>query len=96
MTDNIDKVAGSWVNIGMGEKETNLEIRELMEHVSKKKLRYKEGAWKEQPHHSSVWFADNRKLKSLGWKPLVGLAEGLKRTWKYYETEYRREVEGNL
>ena len=89
---NADKLKGEWINIGMGEKQTNREVRETLEKIAGKKLRLDIGGFKEQPHHSDLWISDNRKLLSLGWEPSVTLEEGLKRCWEYYKEKYGRKT----
>lgn len=88
---NIDKVKGQVVNVGTGIATTNKEVATIMSYVTEKSVKTKEGSWNEQPHHSSVWVADNTLLKSLGWKQKIDLSEGLKRCYKYYSEKYGQQ-----
>jgi len=90
VVDNIDKVQGETINIGTGIATRNKEVISQLEKISGRKLRM-EKTYKEQPHHSSVWYADNTKLKSLGWQQKTSLHEGLKRCWEYYSKKYGTE-----
>lgn len=83
VVDAIDKLKGQTVNIGTGIATRNKEVISQLEIISGKKLQT-EKTYKEQSHHSSVWYADNTKLKSIGWQQKVSLQEGLKRCWEYY------------
>lgn len=76
------------LNIGTGKAYANDEILNTLSYIADKAIITNEDAYKEQPHHSSIWIADNWKLTKLGWRQTVKLEEGLKRTWEYYSKKY--------
>jgi len=79
--ENIDLLNGQTINIGTGRSFENMEIVSLLESISGKICNLVVHPKKEQD--SSVWQADNRKLKALGWKQKVSMYEGLKRVYEY-------------
>ena len=89
IVDNIDRLKGEWVNIGMGEAVSNEWVAKALSYITEKPVKTIEN-YKEPESHSKVWVADNTKLKSLGWKPRFTFEEGLSRTWAYYEKRYTK------
>lgn len=85
--DNIGKLKGETINIGTGIATRNREIISQLEEISGEKLQT-EKTYKEQPHHSSVWYADNTNLKSLGWQQKIDLHTGLSKCWEHYSKMY--------
>ncbi len=88
--DHIDEVSGGVVNIGTGTMRSNLEVLQKIEEVFGKKVLVKND-YIEPPHHSSVWVADNSKLKALGWKEASSFDDFLKQTVAYYKQKYDKE-----
>ena len=80
-----------WVNVGSGEEVTIREAAELVRQAvgAGCKLRFDAV----HPDGTPRKLLDSRLLHSLGWKPQIGLAEGIRRTVADYELERR---EGRL
>lgn len=70
-------------NVGSGEGVLMIDLAKKLERVFGKKLEIKQMG--ERAGDPSILIADISKIQNeLGWKPLVGLEEGLKRTIEYY------------
>lgn len=91
VVDNIEKVTGEAVNIGTGQATSNIDVAKTLTYIAEKGFKHEE-RYKEQPHHSSIWLADNTKLKALGWSQKTTLEKGLYYTWQYYEAKYAGKV----
>jgi len=78
------KVAGEMFNIANGRNYSLLDIIAVLEKLAGRQLERQHGP----PRAGDVrkTWADIRKAKRLlGYKPPVGLEEGLKRTWQWFE-----------
>jgi nucleoside-diphosphate-sugar epimerase len=82
---NANKLKGKIVNIGTGKQYTNKEVVEVLARFIQP-INYKEG--KMRPNDTKgCWRANNKLLKSLGWKQKYTLAQGLEATLSYYLPE---------
>lgn len=78
------------VNIGIGKRVGNNLIVALLQEISGiqiPKLPYEAA----RPNDSIIWKANNKLLKSLGWKQKYSLEEGLKMTYEYYKEKYEKQ-----
>lgn len=78
--------SGEIVNVGTGRETSNLEIAQILERISNKKLNYEEKAIRGANH----WSSDNSKLKSFGWAPKFPLGLGLAKTYEWYKAKYAK------
>lgn len=78
-------VPGETYNIGWGEPVTNLEVvRSILKILGAPESLIQFVA--DRPGHDRRYALDNTKLyRELGWKPAVGLREGLTRTVEWYK-----------
>jgi nucleoside-diphosphate-sugar epimerase len=81
--------AGKVFNIGTGGRFTLNETLRLLEKISGKKVTAKY----DPPRagdilHSQAGISESRKM--LGYDPKVDFAEGLRRTWDWYRTQFRK------
>jgi len=78
LANKAKEVKGQIFNVGTGTQTSNLIIKEMIEHITKKKANI-DKAFKINPLNlSQVWIADNKKMKALGWKPQHTLYQTLK------------------
>ena len=83
-------LTGEIFNIGSGVQHTNLEVAGVIKRCSKNRLRFKIGTYKRRPWDTSFWVANISKAKSeLSWQPKYSLAEGLKRTYSWFEQNFK-------
>lgn len=76
-------------NVGNGKGIWMIDILQGIGKILEKKLVLKDMG--ERPGDPKYAVADTRKiLKELGWKPRVGLEEGLRRTIAYYQKQRKR------
>ncbi|WP_440651428.1 dTDP-glucose 4,6-dehydratase [Candidatus Pelagibacter sp. HIMB1495] len=85
---SIGKLGESY-NIGSNKNFNNLEIAKLLikysKNTSKKSNEIKIKYIKDRPGHDFRYALNSKKIrKSLGWKPLISLDEGLKKTISWY------------
>jgi nucleoside-diphosphate-sugar epimerase len=69
---------GEIFNVGSGVQTSNLQIKEMVEHITKHKANINIANKINPLNLSQVWIADSTKLRSLGWKPKVTLFKSLK------------------
>jgi len=69
---------GEIFNVGTGVQTSNLQIKEMIEHISKKKANISSSAKINPLNLSQVWIADSSKMRALGWKPQHTLYKTLK------------------
>jgi len=79
--DNISD--GSAVNIGSGKLTTFLEVIQIFSDVSGHKPSIK--THKDKPVGVKSRYSNVKKIKSMGWKPLISNKEGFGRVLKYIE-----------
>lgn len=68
---------GEIFNIGSGEQTSNLKIKNMIEHITKRKANINTSSKINPLNLSQVWIADSTKMQSLGWKPKRSLYETL-------------------
>lgn len=77
-------------NVGTGRETDVNQIAELLKKVSKTKKEFMHIAPKsgELPRSS----LDSKKIqRELGWKPTIGIQQGIKKTWSYFKHEYEKQ-----
>jgi len=91
------KSIGEIINIGTSRDVSIGELAKIIARLIGKDVKIKQEKMRKRPKKSEVkcLCADNKKAKRLlGWKPQIGLEEGLKRTIEYirlHEEYYNRE-----
>lgn len=75
---NIEKLKGRCVNIGTGVSSSNYAIISILRDIFQRRGKVHR-AGKLREYDNQNWVADNKVLKSLGWKPEIDLEEGLER-----------------
>jgi len=74
-------ISGAVINVGGGREITNNEVMETVGMIAGKIPQLTVAPKK--PTDSTVWCANNGKIRSLGWKQKISLYEGLKRCYDY-------------
>jgi nucleoside-diphosphate-sugar epimerase len=69
---------GEIFNVGTGVQTSNLQVKEMIESITKEKANINMNAKINPLNLSQVWIAVNDKLKTLGWKPTKTLYQSLK------------------
>ncbi len=83
---NADKLENQHYNLGTGK---NYSIKQLAETIAKITGYMGKILWdKTKPDGARQKLLDSSKLLSLGWKPSVGLEEGLQITYSWYQDNY--------
>ncbi len=86
----IDRAAGEIYNIGGGPENTLsvwAEFGPLLERLLGRPIPVSRGDWR--PGDQRVYISDIRKAeRELGWKPKVGVEEGIRRLWEWVVAEY--------
>jgi CDP-paratose 2-epimerase len=86
--DNIDKASGKIFNVGGGPKNILAvwnTFGPILEKLFAKKISVKFSDWR--PGDQKVYISDIRFVeKVLGWKPIVGVAEGIEKLYKWVIT----------
>ena len=75
-------------NIGSGVEMSNYKLTMLMISLMKKS-KYLIKFVKDRPGHDFRYSINSRKIRKLGWKPQMSLADGLKSTINWYEKIYK-------
>lgn len=79
-------ISGEVFNLGTGKQYTNQQIIDYIEKITCKKIKINKGAYQSHSWDSNYWVADITKAKKLlGWKPKVGIEEGIKKTIASYK-----------
>lgn len=68
LVKNIDRSKGRVVDLGFGASYSNGQVRDIVEHETKKKANLKVVKYM-RSYDTRDWVADNNFMKSLGWKP---------------------------
>jgi dTDP-glucose 4,6-dehydratase len=74
---------GEDYNIGCGGETNGREVADLILGVLGKPASLKQHV-RDRPGHDRRYAVDTRKLRALGWRPEVALAEGIRRTTQWY------------
>jgi nucleoside-diphosphate-sugar epimerase len=69
---------GEIFNVGSGVQTSNLQVKEMIESITKNKANINMNAKINPLNLSQVWIANSDKLKLLGWKPTKILYQSLK------------------
>ena len=88
--DKADSLSGQVFNLGGGPKQnlSILELKELLEKISGKKVSINWGDW--WPNDQKVYVSGTAKAKQfLGWEPKISLEEGIGRLYKWIEENRR-------
>lgn len=78
LSQNAWKYKGQIFNVGTSKQTSNLEVKDMIEHITGEKVKISTSAKINPDNISQVWIADSSKLRTLGWKPKVTLMESLK------------------
>jgi len=79
----MEKYGGSdLINVGSGYDVTIKQLAQMIKEVSGYKGKIKFDATK--PDGTMRKLMDNTRMKKLGWKPKVGLEEGIEKTYRWY------------
>jgi len=78
LADKAKELKGQIFNVGTGTQTSNLIIKEMIEHITKRKANINVASKFNPLHASQVWIADSKKMKSLGWKPQHTLYQTLR------------------
>jgi len=81
-----ETVGGSVINVGAGVRTSLLGLIELVEQITGRRLAYQRLPAREGEVHDSLASLE-RAERLLGYRPLVSLAEGLRRTWAWFERQ---------
>lgn len=85
VAEHADELKGQVINIGTGRQVTNKEVlQKLWKTHDLSLVRVQDEYTSLREFDSPNWVADISKIKSLGWRPLVTLEEGLERTFQHY------------
>jgi len=76
-------------NVGTGKSISIDNVCKKLITISGKKIKIKEKKNSTINEVQNI-YADNYKLKKLGWKPTVNLDSGLKKTYNWFEKQYNR------
>jgi len=79
-----ETVSGSVVNVGAGAQTSLLDLIELVKQITGRRLAYRRLPVREGDVHDSLASLE-RAERLLGYRPLISLAEGLRRTWSWLE-----------
>jgi len=71
----ISKIRGGVVNVGTGKQTSNMEILKIVQAMVNAPLNV--DVVKGRYYDTSHWVADNKLIRSLGWKPKTNLRQGL-------------------
>jgi len=74
-------------NVGSGKSYSILEICNILSKISGKKIEIKSLKARARSNEIENIVADISKIKKLGWKPKVGIREGLKLTYEWYKSK---------
>jgi nucleoside-diphosphate-sugar epimerase len=80
---NIGKIKGGVVNVGTGKQTSNKEIVNIIQKYMINKplnIEYVKGRY----YDTKKWVANNKLIKSLGWRPKTSLRKGLENVGSYY------------
>lgn len=79
-------------NIAGAEEYDNLEVAKLVAQMLGRELRYELVDFvPNRPRHDMRYGLSGDRLHALGWKPRIGLVEGLERTVEWYSGEGRKQ-----
>lgn len=80
------------INIGSGQEYTNSEVVRLLGSIAKRKARIKYGGYAARSWDSRHWVADISLARTLlSWNPRMFLREGLRLTYQWYYSNYRKK-----
>lgn len=79
-----ERVSGSVANVGAGARTSLLELLELVEKITGGPLAYQRRPAREGDVRDSLASLE-RAERLFGYRPLVPLAEGLRRTWAWFQ-----------
>jgi nucleoside-diphosphate-sugar epimerase len=82
LANKAHEVKGQIFNVGTGTQTSNLIIKEMIEHITKKKANINIASKINPLNLSQVWIADSKKMRALGWKPQHTLYQTLKQMVK--------------
>jgi len=83
-TTPAEAASGAVVNVGAGSRTSLRGLIELVENITGRELAYQRLPAREGDVHDSLASLE-RAERLLGYRPLVSLAEGLRRTWAWFE-----------
>lgn len=88
IVENVDKLQGEVINVGTGRQLTNQAIVNRLGTIDPKAKFPINILEKGKGYDTTVWKANNKKLKDLGWTPRINIARGLRATYNFYKDVY--------
>jgi nucleoside-diphosphate-sugar epimerase len=77
-----DLPSGAVLNVGTGRQTTNEELVAAAERATGRRIRTDVGAHPGRSWDTGSWVSDPSRARALlGWEPVVGLEDGLRRCW---------------
>lgn len=77
LSEHANEYKGEIFNVGSGVQTSNLQIKEMIEHITSRKANINKAEKINPLNLSQVWIADSSKMKDLGWKPQKTLYQSL-------------------
>lgn len=77
-------------NIGTGERSSVADLAKTIVEISGESPTITFG--QKRPHDDNDYQLDSSLIRSLGWRPTVGLREGLQQTFEWYKARPRNEL----
>lgn len=84
LIENIDITKGNVYNISTNKMYTNTQVKDIVEKVSGKQIKYNK-VDSLRKYDNSNWRVNNKSLKLLGWKPKVKLIDSVVNMYTKYK-----------
>lgn len=88
--DELKRNPGEYFNVGTGIQSTIREVVDVAVKVTGKTTTFRWGRMKNRTWDTKTWIADISKAKMLlKWTPKTPLEQGLEKTWKWFQKNFR-------